>query len=154
MRRIRDQGVREILVQGDVSSEQDVVHMVGEARERLGGLDILVNNAGILNFSRIEDTSEEEWDSVVAVNQKGVWLGMKTAVPAMRKRGELRPDSDPRHLARVLVVAHQGGSLLTQTTRSVTPLRDSLNAAVRYVACFATESVTLESRRPTRRRTS
>jgi TetR/AcrR family transcriptional repressor of nem operon len=83
------------------------------------------------------------------------WIALfRSALSAMRKRGELRPDSDPRHLARVLVAAHQGGSLLTQTTRSVNPLRDSLNHAVQYVASFATESVTLEPRRPTRRRTS
>ena len=59
---------------------------VETCEREFGGLDILVNNAGILNFKRIEETSEEEWDSVVAVNQKGVWLGMKTAVHAMRKR--------------------------------------------------------------------
>ena len=35
----------------------------------------------------LEQTSEEEWDAIVNVNQKGGWLGMKTAVPAMRKRG-------------------------------------------------------------------
>jgi NAD(P)-dependent dehydrogenase (short-subunit alcohol dehydrogenase family) len=52
-----------------------------------GGLDILVNNAGIANMKGPEQTSEEEWDAIVNVNQKGVWLGMKTAVPVMRKRG-------------------------------------------------------------------
>jgi TetR/AcrR family transcriptional regulator, transcriptional repressor for nem operon len=83
------------------------------------------------------------------------WIALfRSALSAMRKRGELRPDADPRHLARVLVAAHQGGSLLTQTTRSINPLRDSLNAAVQYVASFATESITLKPRRPTRRRTS
>jgi cyclopentanol dehydrogenase len=38
-------------------------------------------------FKGIEETSEEEWDSIVNINQKGVWLGMKAAVPAMRRRG-------------------------------------------------------------------
>ena len=52
-----------------------------------GGLDILVNNAGIANVKGITETSEEDWDAIVAVNQKGVWLGMKAAIPAMRKRG-------------------------------------------------------------------
>src|SRR5260370_14378109 len=52
-----------------------------------GGLDILVNNAGIANMKGVEETSEEEWDSIVNINQKGVWLGMKAAVPAMRNRG-------------------------------------------------------------------
>src|ERR1700686_4796354 len=71
----------------DVTRAADWRNAVETCEREFGGLDILVNNAGILNFKRIEETSEEEWDSVVAVNQKGVWLGMKTAVPAMRKRG-------------------------------------------------------------------
>ncbi len=71
----------------DVTRAADWRAAVELAEREFGGLDILVNNAGILSFNRIEDTSEEEWDSVVAVNQKGVWLGMKTAVPAMRRRG-------------------------------------------------------------------
>jgi cyclopentanol dehydrogenase len=70
----------------DVTRAADWRGAVDTCEREFGGLDILVNNAGILNFKRIEETSEEEWDSVVAVNQKGVWLGMKTAVPAMRKR--------------------------------------------------------------------
>jgi cyclopentanol dehydrogenase len=71
----------------DVTRAADWRAAVEAAEREFGGLDILVNNAGILSFAPIEDTTEEEWDSVVAVNQKGVWLGMKTAVPAMRKRG-------------------------------------------------------------------
>src|ERR671936_932335 len=43
--KVRQEGVRDVLVQGDVSSEDDVVRMVGEAAEALGGLDVLVNNA-------------------------------------------------------------------------------------------------------------
>jgi NAD(P)-dependent dehydrogenase (short-subunit alcohol dehydrogenase family) len=60
---------------------------VETCERQFGGLDILVNNAGIVNMKGLEQTSEEEWDAIVNVNQKGVWLGMKTAVPAMRKRG-------------------------------------------------------------------
>ena len=71
----------------DVTRGADWRTAVDTAVRDFGGLDILVNNAGIVSMNRIEDTTEEEWDGVVAVNQKGVWLGMKTAVPAMRKRG-------------------------------------------------------------------
>ena len=60
---------------------------VDTATREFGGLDILINNAGILNVKGIAETSEEEWDAIVSVNQKGVWLGMKAAVPALRQRG-------------------------------------------------------------------
>ncbi|MCV7257122.1 TetR/AcrR family transcriptional regulator [Mycobacterium shimoidei] len=76
------------------------------------------------------------------------WIAVfSTALAAMRRRGELRPDADPRHLARALIAAHQGGSLLTQTTKSVKPLRDALNAAVQYIQSFATKPVVPNQRR-------
>jgi cyclopentanol dehydrogenase len=71
----------------DVTRGADWRAAVDVCQREFGGLDILVNNAGIANSKGIEETSEEEWDSIVNINQKGVWLGMKAAVPAMRKRG-------------------------------------------------------------------
>ena len=71
----------------DVTRASDWRAAVDACEHEFGGLDILVNNAGILNIKGIAETSEEEWDAVVTVNQKGVWLGMKAAVAAMRKRG-------------------------------------------------------------------
>jgi cyclopentanol dehydrogenase len=71
----------------DVTRAADWRAAVDVCEREFGGLDILVNNAGIANLKGIEETSEEEWDSIVNINQKGVWLGMKAAVPAMRKRG-------------------------------------------------------------------
>ncbi|HXZ88201.1 MAG TPA: glucose 1-dehydrogenase [Candidatus Binataceae bacterium] len=71
----------------DVTRAADWRAAVDACQREFGGLDILVNNAGIANMKGIEETSEEEWDSIVNINQKGVWLGMKAAVPAMRKRG-------------------------------------------------------------------
>src|ERR1700722_7042898 len=71
----------------DVTRAADWRAAVESCQREFGGLDILVNNAGIANVKGIEETSEEEWDSIVNINQKGVWLGMKHAVPAMRKRG-------------------------------------------------------------------
>ena len=71
----------------DVTRAPDWRAAVEVCEREFGGLDILVNNAGIANLKGIEETSEEEWDSIVNINQKGVWLGMKAAVPAMRKRG-------------------------------------------------------------------
>ena len=71
----------------DVTRAADWRAAVNACAREFGGLDILVNNAGIANVKGIEETSEEEWDSIVNINQKGVWLGMKAAVPAMRQRG-------------------------------------------------------------------
>lgn len=71
----------------DVTRAADWRAAVDTCEREFGGLDILVNNAGIANVKGVEETSEEEWDSIVNINQKGVWLGMKSAVPAMRKRG-------------------------------------------------------------------
>jgi NAD(P)-dependent dehydrogenase (short-subunit alcohol dehydrogenase family) len=71
----------------DVTRAADWRAAVEACEKEFGGLDILVNNAGIANNAGIEETTEEEWDTVVNVNQKGVWLGMKAAVPAMRRRG-------------------------------------------------------------------
>ena len=71
----------------DVTRAADWRIAVDACSREFGGLDILVNNAGIFNMSGLEDTSEELWDSIVNINQKGVWLGMKECVAAMRKRG-------------------------------------------------------------------
>ena len=71
----------------DVTRAADWRAAVETCQREFGGLDILVNNAGIIAGGGIEETTEEDWDSVVNINQKGVWLGMKYAVPAMRQRG-------------------------------------------------------------------
>jgi NAD(P)-dependent dehydrogenase (short-subunit alcohol dehydrogenase family) len=74
-------------VRADVASGEDVRRVVRAAVERFGGLDILFNNAGIAIFKTLEETSEEEWDRVVDVNLKACYLGIKHAIPEMRRRG-------------------------------------------------------------------
>ncbi len=76
-----------VAVHLDVTRAADWRAAVDTCQRQFGGLDILVNNAGIFHMAGLEDTSEELWDTIVNINQKGVWLGMKTAVPAMRQRG-------------------------------------------------------------------
>jgi cyclopentanol dehydrogenase len=76
-----------IAVHLDVTRAADWRAAVDTSIRSFGGLDVLVNNAGIFNMSGLEDTSEELWDSIVNINQKGVWLGMRETVAAMRKRG-------------------------------------------------------------------
>src|SRR5215211_8795601 len=72
--KVRHEGVQDVLVGGDVSREEDVVRMVGEAAEGLGGLDILVNNAGIQISRPSEELSSADFDKVIAVNLRGSFM--------------------------------------------------------------------------------
>jgi TetR/AcrR family transcriptional repressor of nem operon len=66
------------------------------------------------------------------------WLELFSGgINAMRRRGELRADADPRHLAVSLVTAHQGGAMFSYATGSPEALRTAVNAAVDYVRSFA-----------------
>ncbi len=71
----------------DVTRAEDWQKAVDSAVSVYGKLDILINNAGILQMEGLEDISLEVWERVMAVNSTGVWLGMKAAIPAMRKAG-------------------------------------------------------------------
>jgi len=84
---IRAAGGAATYVHLNVTREADWRAAVATAVERYGKLDVLVNNAGILLRARIEDTSEEDWDRIMAINVKGVFLGTKCAIPAMRRAG-------------------------------------------------------------------
>ncbi|MEM6479735.1 MAG: glucose 1-dehydrogenase [Pseudomonadota bacterium] len=72
----------------DVSRDKDVQALFEEARDRLGGTDILVNNAGITHLpGPMEDITEADFDRVLAVNAKSVYLFARHFVPAMKARG-------------------------------------------------------------------
>ena len=85
---IKAAGGDAVYVHLDVTNEDQWRDAVGEAVSRYGKLNILVNNAAIvINRAAIEDRTVEEWDQVLAVNAKGVFLGTKHAIPAMRAAG-------------------------------------------------------------------
>jgi NAD(P)-dependent dehydrogenase (short-subunit alcohol dehydrogenase family) len=71
----------------DVTREDDWTRAVALAESRFGGLHVLVNNAGIGAAGLVEDTTAEAWDRVMAINAKGVFLGTKAAIPALRRAG-------------------------------------------------------------------
>ena len=83
-------GARGTAVQADVSVSEQCRRAVAETVSALGGLDILFNNAGIqppASYTNVEDTPEEIWDRVLAVNLKSRFLMAKYAIPEMRRRG-------------------------------------------------------------------
>ena len=84
---IAESGGEAVFVTLDVTSEADWQAAVDTAVERFGKLDILVNNAGIWDRGKVEEQSSESWDRVMNVNSKGVFLGTKAAIPAMREAG-------------------------------------------------------------------
>ena len=84
---IQKEGGDAAFIRLDVASEDSWTAAVGDAVSRFGKLTSLVNNAGIGRSKDTESESRAGWDKVVEVNQTGVWLGMKTAIPEMRKAG-------------------------------------------------------------------
>ena len=76
-----------IFIRLDVTSEESWANAVELTVSRYGRLDVLVNNAGVYQKARVEDTTLEGWDRVMAINAAGPFLGTKAAVPAMRDSG-------------------------------------------------------------------
>jgi len=88
---INEGGGQALFVKLDVTNESDWENAVRDTVQKFGKLNVLVNNAAILHTGQahrpIEETAVEEWDQIMAVNIKGVFLGTKCAVPAMREAG-------------------------------------------------------------------
>ena len=84
-KRIIESGGKCLFSYLDVTSEKSWEKAINGTVEKFGGLDILVNNAGVSGRGLIEDTTEEEWDRVMNTNTKGTFLGIKAALPALKK---------------------------------------------------------------------
>ena len=84
---IAEVGGDAIYVHLDVTDESQWDAAVQSAVTSFGKLDILVNNAGIWRRGHVMETSSEQWDDIMDVNAKGVFLGTKSAIPEMRKAG-------------------------------------------------------------------
>ncbi len=88
MELVRNFGRKSLAVRADVSHPADVQHMVEETVEKLGAIDILINNAGITTkANRVADMPIEDWDMVLGVDLKGVFLCTKAVLPVMIKQG-------------------------------------------------------------------
>ncbi|WP_020525502.1 SDR family NAD(P)-dependent oxidoreductase [Catelliglobosispora koreensis] len=82
-------GGQAIAVQADVSEDQDCARVVAAAVERFGGLHVLFNNAGIIRRTTALGIEPDEWDRVMAVNVKSVYLMCRNAIPAMTSGGAI-----------------------------------------------------------------
>lgn len=83
---LRVQGYDAFFVKLDVTKPGEWEDAVKAVLQRYGKIDILVNNAGILSMEGVEETSIETWNRVIAVNQTGIFLGMKTVIPHMKSQ--------------------------------------------------------------------
>jgi NAD(P)-dependent dehydrogenase (short-subunit alcohol dehydrogenase family) len=86
-RLIEEQGGRAVFVAADVTQPEEQKALVSETVEAFGRLDFAHNNAGIEYHATIPETEEAEFDRIIAVNLKGVWLGMKYQIPQMLEQG-------------------------------------------------------------------
>ena len=73
--------------QADVSSADDIEDLRIEMLDRFGGLDILVNNAGIQIEKTVLDTSDDDWNALMGVNAKGVFMACRAMIPLMKRGG-------------------------------------------------------------------
>jgi NAD(P)-dependent dehydrogenase (short-subunit alcohol dehydrogenase family) len=84
---LQDDGLEVDYQHLDVTRAADWAEAVATTEERFGKLTILVNNAGIFSEAGVVEETEARWHEVIGVNQTGVFLGMKHAIPAMRRAG-------------------------------------------------------------------
>jgi NAD(P)-dependent dehydrogenase (short-subunit alcohol dehydrogenase family) len=84
---IRYEGGEAVGLAGDLSKSLAVQALIAAAVEHFGGIDIVVNSQGIQRYGTVEETTEELWDEVIAVNLTSMFLAAKYAIPELRKRG-------------------------------------------------------------------
>jgi glucose 1-dehydrogenase len=107
---LQGMGTEAVFAEMDVAAWADVDRVVGEAVARWGRLDIMINNAAISAGGALLDTSEAEWDQVMAVNGKGVFFGCKRAVQQMLAQVPLDgPEGEVR--GRIVNISSQHGMI-------------------------------------------
>lgn len=112
----------------DVTSEDDWKSAIAEILAVHGRIDVLVNNAGIIVYDSVHDLSLADWNKVIAVNQTGVFLGMREVIPAMRsqKAGSII------NVSSIWGIAAVAGAHVYHATKGAVGMM-SKNAAMIYV---------------------
>ncbi|MDT0440517.1 MULTISPECIES: SDR family NAD(P)-dependent oxidoreductase [Streptomyces] len=111
----------------DVTDERGWAETVAGVEERHGRLDILVNNAGVGSYEAVHELAPDEWQRVLGVNQTGVYLGMRAAIPALRRSG----GGSIINISSIYGAAAVPGSLAYQATKGAVRSM-TRNAAVTY----------------------
>jgi len=137
--RLATEGVDVVGARLDVSSAENWSEVIDLTRRRFDRLDVLVNLAGIVDWPGIEDTTQDAWDRVIAVNQTGTWLGMKTAMPLLRASG----NASVVNTSSVLGLVGSGAAAAYQASKGAVRLLTK-TAAVEY----ATRGVRVNSVHP------
>ncbi|WP_405162861.1 SDR family oxidoreductase [Nocardia sp. NBC_01499] len=137
--RLRADGAEVLGAQLDVSSAEQWARVIESTRRQFGGLDILINIAGVVDWSGVEDAEQHAWDRVIAVNQTGTWLGMKTAMPLLRASGA----GSIVNTSSVLGIVGSGGAAAYHASKGAVRLLTK-TAAVEY----ATRGVRVNSVHP------
>lgn len=124
----------------DVADESAWATVIAQTLADHGRLDVLVNNAGIGTLADCEQETVEDWDRLTAINQRGVWLGMRAAVPELRKVG----GGSIINLSSIFgAVGGFGGSIAYHASKGAVRLMTK-NAAIRY----AKEAIRVNSVHP------
>jgi NAD(P)-dependent dehydrogenase (short-subunit alcohol dehydrogenase family) len=128
VREIRDAGGTARYAHLDVASEEEWRKVAEDAIAELGGIDILVNNAGVAGGGDVEQETVDSWKRTIAINQEGVWLGMRAVAASMRERG----NGSIINVSSIFgAVGGFGGSIAYHATKGAVRLMTK-NAAIRY----------------------
>ncbi|TFK66473.1 NAD-binding protein [Pluteus cervinus] len=120
-----------LVLLADVSKEDQVERMIGDAVKELGGLDVMVANAGIAILTSLLDTTEETWDRLFNVNAKGVFFCYKHAAREMIKQGR-----GGRIIGASSAAGKQGGANLAAYSATKFAVRGLTQAAARELGPF------------------
>jgi len=111
---IEDAGRRSLFVRTDVSDAQQVQDLVAAAHAKFGRVDILVNNAGVVSQVKFDELEVAEWDRVLSINLRGVFLGCRYVLPEMLERGNGKIINVASQLGQIggLEMVHYSASVL------------------------------------------